>query len=191
MYFMVLANPRSRTKWLSEYLRCSHDLRVGCSTVDQFVARLGYVRGTVETSVAMGYRLWQAMFSRARFVVVHRRPLEVAEALSRLGGGREVDWPFLYIQDRALWEASASRNTVLFSYGSLNNADIRCQLCEWIGVKVDPVWDAEMAGKKIEIDFAERERELAERAESIRAFDNDLARRLIAMDVAKVAEGPL
>jgi hypothetical protein len=185
MKYMVLCHPRSRSKWLSEYLGCGHDMMLGCASVDEFVARLRNLGGTVETSVALGHTLWQGLFPFARFVIIHRQPIEVAESFARLGGA--VDWHFLYVQDRALWEArSACRHVVMFSYESLAQVSIRQELCSFLEIPFNPVYDAAMAAKRIEVDFEARRQLVEANAARIQAFNQDLARRLLYLGASSV-----
>ena len=174
---MVLANPRSRTKWLSEYLGCGHDLMLGCKSFDEFVAKLRNTNGTVETSVAIGYPLWRSLFPYAKFVVIHRMPLEVGESFSRLGF--EPDWMFIYNQDRALWElAETDKKTMLFTFESLNKLDIRSNLCDWVGVK----GNEKIVGDNIQVDFQSRLEEVKAHQSNIACFYSNLAKKLIYLD---------
>lgn len=178
---MILANPRSRTKWLSEYLGCGHDLALGCGSVDELVDRVHSVVGTVETSVALGWRLWRELFPSSRFVIVHRVPFEVAESFERLC--LAPDWMFIHLQDRALWQcAEEDRNTILVSFESLASRESREVLCDWIGVPWDEERDKGFSDSNIQVDWAVRRSIVESNRDNTLAFTNDLARRLVALE---------
>lgn len=90
MTFIIFALPRSRTKWLSEWLsydgrKVGHDIAVECATPDEFLDRLGHLDGTVETSAMLAWRLLRARLPQAKFVTVHRPVAEVRASFERLG----------------------------------------------------------------------------------------------------------
>jgi hypothetical protein len=177
LQFLVLANPRSRTKWLSEYLCCGHDLALGCRGVEEFADRLRNVVGSVETGIALGWKLWRELFPDVRFAIVHRVPFEVAESFVRLGFA--PDWMFLYQQDRALWKcAKRDPNTVLFAFEGLAKFVVRGELCSWLGVPWDSDRDEKFATEKIEVDVHERLSLVKFHRDTIVAFNNDMAKRL-------------
>src|SRR6187549_949658 len=84
--FFILALPRSRTKWLSEFLThgdvlCHHELIAHCNDLDE-LATLGR-NGSSET---LGLLLWRALYDRypnAKYVLVQRDPAEVEDSMRR------------------------------------------------------------------------------------------------------------
>lgn len=185
MKFMILANPRSRTKWLSEYLsrdgfRCGHDILLGCRDVDEYLERLRNLDGTVETSAAMGYKIWKQQFPEAKFVIINRMPFEVGESFAALGF--EPDWMFIYIQDLMLWKACEDiERSVLFSFESLARVETRRDLCGYLDFIFDSDWDSIMEEKKIEIDAQARFKLLSEFP--LQNLYSDMMRRVIQIEL--------
>lgn len=188
MKFMILANPRSRTKWLSTYLShsgfvCGHDTMLECHTVDDFLARLDRLDGTIETSAAIGYRIWQQQFPAARFAIIHRMPIEVGESLANLNLA-DPDWLFIYMQDVMLWRMyDESDQAMLFSFESLARVETRRELCDFVGVPFDAAWDTELAAQRIEVDANERFSRV--KSFSMREFYNEIAQRAIEAELER------
>lgn len=178
MQFMILANPRSRTRWLSEYLECGHDLVLGCRSVNDFADKLRDVRGTVETSVAVGWPIWRDLFPKARFAIIHRAPYSVGDSFLRLGFA--PDWMFIYQQDIALWTLNGVEHCLLVSFERLNWIESRETLCDWLGVSFNHRRDERFANEWIEVDAKKRKAQVEANRENFTAFNGDLARRLIA-----------
>ena len=96
--FVILALPRSRTKWLSQFLAppgrsCLHDLAVACTSIQDFVTPfMRGLNGTVETGAVEGWSSLMAAFPKAKFVVVRRPVEEVLTSLAKFGiSNQEVD----------------------------------------------------------------------------------------------------
>ena len=167
---------------MSEYLsydgvRVGHDLMLGCSSVREFEDKLDSYDGSVETSVALGYKLWQHRFPRARIIIVHRTTYSVARSFEQLG--LRPDWLFLYQQDKALSELMSTPGTVWLSYESLSTVRGRSQLCDATGTMFNLLRDREFAETNIQIDVPERLKQLSENVDTIVAFNADLGRELV------------
>lgn len=89
--FVVLALPRSRTKWLSAFLsyanwQCGHEELRHCRSLDDVRSWLSQPwTGTCETAAAPFWRLLTAWCPEARIVVVHRSVAAVAASLRAAG----------------------------------------------------------------------------------------------------------
>ena len=88
--FIIFALPRSRTKWLSEWLaydgrKVGHDIAIECATPDEFLERLSGLAGTVETSAMLAWRLLRSRLPNARFMTVRRPVEDVRASFARFG----------------------------------------------------------------------------------------------------------
>lgn len=89
--FFILSLPRSRSKWLSEWLgaalgrRVGHDLITECDSIAEFQRRMGGLRGTCETGAVVGWKVLRELWPEAKFVAVRRDPQEVIGSFQRLG----------------------------------------------------------------------------------------------------------
>jgi hypothetical protein len=183
--FMILAQPRSRTKWLAEYLssygaRVEHDAALGCSSVDEYVNKISNLDGTVETSAVLGYRLWQNAFPRARFIVVHRTVLSVARSIEQLG--LVPDWSFLYLQELMLGKFISQYKSIFFTFEGLSKFENRRRLCEFTIGSFDREHDELFAAKNIQIDAQERLKALEENSARFVSFHNDIAKKLVYLE---------
>jgi hypothetical protein len=183
--FMILAQPRSRTKWLAEYLssygaRVEHDAALGCSSVDEYVSKISNLDGTVETSAALGYRLWQDAFPRARFIVVHRTVLNVARSIEQLG--LVPDWSFLYLQELMLGKFINQYKSIFFTFEGLSKFENRRRLCDFTTGCFDREHDELFASKNIQIDILARMKFLEENKACFTSFHNDVAKRLVYLE---------
>lgn len=184
MRFLILCQPRSRSKWMSEYLsfdgaRVGHDLMLGCSSVREFEDRVDSYDGSVETSIALGHKLWSHRWSRARMIIVHRTTYSVGRSFEQLG--LRPDWLFLYQQDQALSELMNAPSTAWLSYESLSTARGRSQLCDLTGTTFSLARDREYSEKNIQINVSERLKELSENSARISAFNADLGEQLVLL----------
>ena len=91
MPFLVLALPRSRTKWLSTFLtygawHCGHEELLRCRSFDDLRSWLAQpCTGSAETVAAPFWRLIRKLAPDARIVVVRRPVGEVVASLLRFG----------------------------------------------------------------------------------------------------------
>lgn len=97
MTYLILSLPRSRTKWLSEFLSyrdwtCGHDEL-------QYVRQLEDIQswfdqpntGTIETAAGPFWRLALSMKPGLKLVTIRRDPVEVAESAIKAGLGNKLD----------------------------------------------------------------------------------------------------
>ena len=183
--FMILAQPRSRTKWLAEYLssygaRVGHDTALGCSSVDEYVDKISNLDGTVETSAALGYRLWQDAFPHARFIVVHRTVLSVARSIEQLG--LVPDWSFLYLQELMLGKFINQYKSIFFTFEGLSKFENRRRLCDFTIGNFEREHDEIWATRNIQIDISARMKFLEENKACFTSFHNDVAKRLVYLE---------
>lgn len=90
MKFMVFSLPRSRSKWLSEFLTygdsiCGHDLAAYARSIEDFRRLLSGVDGSCETGAVVGWKLLRLEFPQARFVVVKRPLGEIIDSIRAKG----------------------------------------------------------------------------------------------------------
>ncbi len=106
--FVVLALPRSRTRWLAEYLShdpwlCGHDELMHCQTLDDVATWFTQPHiGSVETAASPFWRLLTAMQSSARIVTVRRPVPAVLASLVRHGIGGDTVAAMIRACDRKL-----------------------------------------------------------------------------------------
>lgn len=183
--FMILAQPRSRSKWLSEYLtrenvKCGHDLVLGCSSVDEFVYKLSSVDGTVETGIGLGWRLWLRLFPYVRFGILLRPVADIAESFEKLG--TDPDWAFLLSQDIVLRQFYKTISTSkMFWFDHLNDVETRRRACQLAGLSFDENWDKKLATKNIQLDMVERFKQINDHIDKTRSFINDMAKRTVML----------
>lgn len=131
--FFILALPRSRTKWLSEFLtcrsvRCHHERIAQCQSIDE-LDTLGH-DGTADT---VGLPLWRQLYARypfARYVLVRRDPDAVDASLRR--HGLYVDVPAL---GRIMDDACAALPAIVVEYERMNESLQRI----WSHCRNDPM----------------------------------------------------
>jgi len=185
MEFMILANPRSRTKWIADYLssygaRVGHDEALGCSSVEEYVSKVYCLDGVVETSTALGYKLWLNEFPRAKMIVIYRPIIEVADSLSR--AGLVPDWTFLYLQKLMLDRLIIDYSVPFFTYAGLNRVEQRKGLCMQTVREFDKWKDESWKDTKIEIDIAARVEFLKKNPLVFHSFCSDIVRKLIPLE---------
>lgn len=92
----ILAQPRSRTAWLANWLtyadsRCLHEPLADCERIEDLPAVLGNATAFVETCGAKAWPAIAAQFPDATLVVIHRPAAECAASADALG---LADWNF-------------------------------------------------------------------------------------------------
>lgn len=111
--FVVLALPRSRTKWLAEFLSynpwiCGHDQLQYCQSLDDVATWFTQPNiGSVETAAAPFWRLLRKMQPDARIVTVRRPVGEVLDSLARHGIGGDTVEGMIRACDRKLDQIEA------------------------------------------------------------------------------------
>ena len=180
---MILSQPRSRSKWLSEYLsrdgvRCGHDLVLGCSSVNEFITKIKDYSGTVETSVGLGWKLWIRLLPNTSFAVLLRSMPEIAESLTRFEPGANPDWVFILSHDIVLRQFYEKVSTVhMFHFRDLGDPDERRRVCEFAGIEFDEHWDREMNRRNIQVNSKERLAQIYANVDNTRAFVADMAKQ--------------
>lgn len=90
MRFFIVAMPRSRTYWLSQFLThgdvtCHHELLGDVASFEEYAAALGPDDGAAETAAILLWRPLLRSFPDARYVIVRRDPVEVDRSLAAHG----------------------------------------------------------------------------------------------------------
>lgn len=114
--FVILAQPRSRTAWLSTWLthgdrRCHHDALATAHSRDALRRLTAGGNGLAETAGMAIPRVLFDTLPGARYLIVWREPAQVVESLERLGAGAsraavqagalELDRAARYLKERA------------------------------------------------------------------------------------------
>lgn len=171
--FIVFALPRSRTAWTTYYLAqnkrlVGHDIGIWCKKPDDFFANFGEggMAGTVETGAMIGWRLIRERVPDARFAVI-RRPVDgVKRSLGQFGivpNAGEME-----ARDRMLDEIAAHPGVLSVTFSGMYEATTRGLLYEHcLQEPYDGLWDAQVAGRNIQIDVFERIRRLEENQSGI------------------------
>lgn len=176
--FFVLSLPRSRSKWLSEFLsfggrRCGHDLIVECGGSEEFAEALEGFEGSVETGAMLGWRGLRDRWPQAKILTVHRPIGEVYWSFRKLG--LEISLEQLALREQMLLACAKSRGVMSVTFDQLNNFDACAGVfghCLELGLEYD-YW-AEMNAKNIQIDMGERLARLAMNAPRLEAFKTEM-----------------
>lgn len=179
--FFVLALPRSRTKWLSEFLSfggkvCGHDLSVECASAEDFALAISPLDGSAETAAVLGWKLLRDRWPKARFLTVHRPVAEVANSLWLQG--IRPDWEELMLREQMLLACAHSSGVMSVTFEQLKSFDICSAVfghCLEMGLEYD-YW-AELSNRVIQIDMAERIERLRLNASALASFRLDIASR--------------
>ncbi len=189
--FIILALPRSRTKWTSEWLGFSgryaigHDLAVDCSSVADFEDSLDAVDGSVETGAVLGWRLLRERQPKLRIATITRPVWQVANSLTSLGLGpiNEID---MLLRAEMLHVLSLQPGVANFTFDGLSSETECARLWEFcLGRDFDYEWWLEMKDKNIQIDMGERVSRLRANAPGLEALRMDLA-----SEIGKLADSP-
>lgn len=158
--FFVLSLPRSRSKWVSEFLsfagkRCGHDLAVECGSVKEFELAVGQFDGTAETGAVLGWRMLRERWPAAKLVTIHRSAREVAGSFLRAGW--DVDLAELAMREQLLLACAQSGGVLSLTFEQLGNFDA-CEALFGHCLDLGLEWDywAEMNARNIQIDLSER-----------------------------------
>lgn len=184
--FIIFALPRSRTKWLSEWLSFSgryavgHDLTVDCSSIADFEDALDAVDGTVETGAIIGWRLLLARRPDLRVLTVTRPTWEVIYSLQRLGlvGIDQTELMFRAEMLRALALQTGVEN---FSFDELRGEAACARLWEFaLRRDFDYEWWLEMRDRNIQINMRERIARLSANAPGIASLKSEILAATLA-----------
>lgn len=171
--FVVFGLPRSRTRWLSEFLGCSHDLPVSAGSLDELCAMIAR-GGSVETALARGWRVLRQRFPDIRFAVV-RRPVDQSRA-SAARVGWTIDEAYLDGEDRRLDEIAALPGTVTVDFDDLETEDACSRIYEHCtGRPFDRRHWLALADRNIQVDMNERGRLLMANSDRMFALFAEIA----------------
>lgn len=182
--FVILALPRSRTAWLSEFLSyggmtCAHDLAPECASISEFMTRLAAYDGTVETGAVVGWRLIRRYIPQAQIIVVKRQVAEVKASLRAVGltpipGEIEA-------RGRLLDECAAALGVLSFTYDQLDDPEICRRIFETCcGFWLDRAWYDRCANRNVQVDVPIQVARLIANRDRIAAFKAEVARELEA-----------
>jgi hypothetical protein len=158
--FIIFALPRSRTKWLSEWLsydgrKVGHDILVDCATPDEFLEKLSGLSGTVETSAMLAWRLIRARLPNVKIVTVRRPVDEVRRSFERLGVMPQRGE--LEERDAMLDELECDRIVSRYDTYELDDVGVLDSLSAFVlGAPIDRQWTAEFIRRNIQIDMPAR-----------------------------------
>ncbi len=171
--------------WLSyPGRRVGHDIAIQCSSSKEFIDSFSNgLDGTVETGAMIGWRLLRHELPRLRTLVVMREPDEVVASLLRKGmpaSGGLVDE--IYFRSHMLAGISAVPGVRTINWRELDRPATREALFEWLlDLPLDEDWDARFAATNIQIDFAARLVQLAQRGPVIAAMKQEIVARQLTM----------
>ncbi len=146
--FVVLALPRSRTKWLSKYLSygpwvCGHDELQYMATLDDIATWFTQPHiGSVESAAAPFWRLLVAMQPSVRIVTVRRPVGAVLASLERQGVGGDAVAAMILACDRKLDQIELRVPGVLsVPFDKLVRKDVCASVFEHcLRLPHDPAW---------------------------------------------------
>jgi len=160
--FLILALPRSRTAWLSEFLSygdcyCGHDEL-------QYMRQLEDVKswfsqpntGTVETAAAPFWRLALDLKPDLKIVTIRRDPFDAAQSAINSGLGSDFDQMFKLFKklDHKLSQIEMRTNCKSVKYEDLLKESVCAELFEHLlPYKHDSVRWAELNKKNIQINI--------------------------------------
>lgn len=189
--FLVLALPRSRTRWLSEFLsfppwRCTHEEARHLRSMEDVKswAKQPFV-GSAETAVGS---FWRLIPQDVRVVVVRRGISEVVASLRRVmtcPPSESSLSSFVSKLDSKLTQISSRLEGVLnITYDELGSAEGASRVFEFaLGTQMPPEWYALLAPVNIQEPFVTFERYAAAYAPQLRRMAS-LAKGEILRDMA-------
>ena len=178
--FIILALPRCRTKWTSEFLSfegryaVGHDLAVDCSSVQDFEDALDSVDGTVETGAVLGWRLLRTHYPALRIATISR-PLWQIERSLMAQGVWWADRDQLALRAEMLQALALQPGVQNFTFDGLNSESECARLWEYcLGRDFDFEWWADMRGKNLQIDMAARVARLSANAPGLASLTAEI-----------------
>lgn len=157
--FIIYALPRSRTTWLSAFLSyggwtCKHDAAGEMDSLTEIVAWLAQPkRGICETALGFAARSMYRLCQEARVAVVRRDLGSIKESISRQSFTMPQGWA-----ERAAAEldrAAAIPGALAISYEELGTEAGAAAIFEHcLQRPFDREWWTQLAGRRIETDFA-------------------------------------
>lgn len=137
--FVVFSMPLSNELWLAHWLECPCDSMLKCSSINEFVERIGASAGVVEVGAAMAWRLIRLALPPARFAVIRRPIAEVKGAY--LQYGVMVRDEELALRAAMIEVIAAAPGTFTFDFKDLAVAPRMKKL--WEFCRVDEAWNDE------------------------------------------------
>lgn len=187
--FIILSLPRSRSKWLSEFLsqgdkKCGHDLIVNCSSVADFSNALSGVIGSCETGAMVGWKLIRQLMPEVRLLVVRRPVGQVLDSFRRLGF--EIDGGLLEERAAMLDACSRAEGVTTYSFSSLKSfwtcKDL-FERCLDVGLEED--WWSFMSTQNIQIDIQARAREIEANRAGLDSFSGEVLAAVAKLGAAR------
>ena len=156
-----------------------HDLAIGCSSVEEFLARLDGVEGSVETGAVLGWRLLKKLRPSMRQIVISRPFREILRSLDRAGFPYDRNE---LIERQALLDMAKSNASMAMTFEQLEDREERRILWEYlIDSEWDEEWDRRVSETKIEVEPKTRLALLAANRARTEELKRDLAQLLAAM----------
>ena len=162
--FVVLALPRSRTRWLSEFLsygpwRCTHEEARHFRTMEDFASwQLQPFCGSVETAIAS---FWRLIPKNVRVVVIRRDVASVKASLRRVMTSPPPNLSSILTRLDAKLTQVVQRvpGTIEVAYGALATAEGAAKVFEHaLGLPFDEAWWETLRGVNIQEPFVTFER---------------------------------
>ncbi len=164
--FIVFGLPRSRTKWLSEFLsyggwKCHHDLPTEISDISEMRdLLLDDFRGTVETGLARGFRMIKSWRPGIRVAVVKRPVADVISSAAALDW--HISQEHLEMEEALLDCISEFPGVLTVNFEDLADEGICHQIFEHcLDLPFDRDWWLEMKDKNIQIDLPARQKNMS------------------------------
>lgn len=138
--FLILALPRSRTTWLSEFLSygdwyCGHDEIQYMRQMEDVKSWISQPKtGTIETSVVPFWRLAFDLNPNLKIVTIRRDPVEAAKSAVSAGLGTDLDSMVKYFKylDHKLNQIEKRTGCRSFKYEDLTQESVCADLFEYV-----------------------------------------------------------
>jgi len=170
--FILFGLPRSRTKWLSEFLsygkwNCHHDLPVYSESLGEILDTLGKPHsGSSETGLVRAYFAIREKYPNIKIVVVLRPWQEVKKSAADIGWNIP-DW-YLIEEEGYLKKLANMPNVVTVGFDELNYfSGCEAVFSHCLGKKLFPEWFEKFRAQNIQIDMADRFQRLVKNNEKI------------------------
>lgn len=156
--FHIDGLPRSRTRWLSEWLSqgtglVAHDLAISADDVQHYVSALWQRLGSVETGAMCAHRLIRHAFPGMKFVTIRRDIEDVERSLHPFGVEMHDE---LVLRNKYLDEMEV-HGALRIDYVSLNSVKVCADLWEYLlNRPFDFDWWRKTADRNIQIDMGAR-----------------------------------
>lgn len=177
--FLILSLPRSRSAWMSHWLRYAgkvvgHDVAVECASIGDFRAKLALMDGSCETGAVLGWRLIREQMPEAKLVIVLRPVGEVVASLAKFG----VEALPGELEQRYLMLTMVANlpGTLVLSYSQLSDP-LMCQVL-WehcLELPFDWQWWSQYQALHIEVNMRTRLQRLASNAPRLEALKAEVA----------------